>query len=166
MARDARNDLSRKYIKFVRDLANHSRLGLFHVLMKEVESISKKKQAPPDLAEDILDKLKYQIQDVDMLFAVSLKNKAIRTDVERHNITSAYTAIRDALSKPFIRLPEIHDSKSTTSNDSIDSPNPSASELGLMIRAPIAVLATIPLVLGSFVWPWLVHVSSTRLALL
>jgi len=35
--------------------------------------------------------------------------------------------------------------------------NSAASELGFMIRAPIAVLATIPLLLGSFVWPWIVH---------
>ncbi len=37
-----------------------------------------------------------------MLFSASLKSKVVRTDVERHNVATAYTAIKDAMAKPFI----------------------------------------------------------------
>ncbi|KLO16293.1 hypothetical protein SCHPADRAFT_221994 [Schizopora paradoxa] len=163
MARDAKNNLAKAYVRFVRELANRSKMQLFRILMAKLETVSKKRQAPPELVEDILDRLKYQTQDVDVLFYVSLKNRAVRTNVERHNIASAYTAIRNVLSKPFLRssdsVDEADGTKSITSDgtETTDGPPTFSSDLGFMIRAPIAVLATIPLLLGSIVWPWLIH---------
>ncbi|KLO16286.1 hypothetical protein SCHPADRAFT_823483 [Schizopora paradoxa] len=161
MAQDAKNDLSREFVGFVRELADRSRLQLFELLVQKLESVTKEKQAPPELVDDILEQLNYQKQDVEVLFSATVKTKAVRTDVERHNVATAYTAIKDAMSKPFMHSSESVDLDDNASNitetTSSQTDSTVASELGFMIRAPIAVLATIPLLLGSLVWPWLVH---------
>ncbi len=131
MAQDAKNNLIREFVGFVRELAERSRMQLFELLVTKLESASKEKQAPPELVGDMLDKLGYQTQDVDVLFSASLKSKVVRTDVERHNVATAYTAIKDAMAKPFMHSSEsdleIDDASVTDSLATSSQPDSSAA---------------------------------------
>lgn len=166
LTRDTRNNVVREFVGYIRYLVDQSRLQLLNLLVSQLQSTTEK-EAPPELVDEILDKLWGQAWDVDALFAASLKSEGttvVRTDVERHSASTAYTAIKDAMAKPLISSHANPGAPSGSQNVSANAstsqpPGTSESELGYMIRAPIAVLATIPLVLGSFVWPWVVRVS-------
>lgn len=147
MAAELNNNANRKFVAFVRELAEHSRQQLLGLLVSKLESAIKEDDATPrELVGDILEKLSYETRGVDVLFSSRLRSKVVRTDIERHNAATAYTAIKDVVSKPFLR----------SGNTAHHLGN--KDELGFMLRAPIAVLATIPLVLGSPVWSFMVHV--------
>ncbi len=46
MAQDAKNNLIREFVGFVRELAERSRMQLFELLVTKLDSASKEKQAP------------------------------------------------------------------------------------------------------------------------
>ena len=84
----------------------------------------------------------------------------IRTTDTRHTAQTAFRAIEERLARPWLGTvaPQTSDGKSgPVDNDVEVAVQRSINDLGFMLRAPIAVLATVPFVFGLPVWPWIIH---------
>ena len=85
----------------------------------------------------------------------------IRTTDTRHTAQTAFRAIEKRLALAWLGSvpPTTNDSKSEeVDNDDVEEAiQRSINDLGFMLRAPIAVLATVPFVFGLPIWPWMVH---------
>ena len=85
----------------------------------------------------------------------------IRTTDTRHTAQTAFRAIEERLARPWlgnVRPATKGGSSETVDNDDVEEAvQRSINDLGFMLRAPIAVLATVPFVFGLPIWPWMVH---------
>ncbi len=84
----------------------------------------------------------------------------IRTTDTRHTAQTAFRAIEERLARPWLgSAPATNGDKSDDDdNDDVEvAVQRSINDLGFMLRAPIAVLATVPFVFGLPIWPWIVH---------
>ena len=85
----------------------------------------------------------------------------IRTTDTRHTAQTAFRAIEERLARPWLgsNRPATNDGTSDDDdNDDVETAvQKSINDLGFMLRAPIAVLATVPFVFGLPIWPWIVH---------
>ena len=85
----------------------------------------------------------------------------IRTTDTRHTAHTAFRAIEEKLARPWLGNvpPTTNDGRSeVVDNDDVEvAVHRSIIDLGFMLRAPIAVLATVPFVFGLPIWPWMVH---------
>jgi len=85
----------------------------------------------------------------------------IRTTDTRHTAQTAFRAIEERLARPWLGTvpPATSDSNSEeVDNDDVEvAVQKSVNDLGFMLRAPIAVLATVPFVFGLPIWPWMIH---------
>jgi hypothetical protein len=84
----------------------------------------------------------------------------IRTTDTRHTAKTAFRAIEERLAKPWLGTvtPQTNDEKSEQSGSDVEVVvQRSINDLGFMLRAPIAVLATVPFVFGLPIWPWVVR---------
>ncbi|KLO16274.1 hypothetical protein SCHPADRAFT_926651 [Schizopora paradoxa] len=150
MTSELKNNVTRKFVAFVRELAERSRAKLFDVLVSELEQAVKNDEESKELVGDILEKLPYEAGSVDVLYSSRLKHRVIRTNIQHHSLSTAYSSIRDIVAKPFLK---------PTGRSSMESPYAltNGGGLGFMFRAPIAVLAAIPLILGSPIWPFVTY---------
>ena len=85
----------------------------------------------------------------------------IRTTNTRHTASTAFRAIEERLARPWLGSvrPATNGGKSEAvdNGDVEEAVQRSIDDLGFMLRAPIAVLATVPFVFGLPIWPWMVH---------
>jgi len=84
----------------------------------------------------------------------------IKTTDTRHTAGTAFRAIEERLARPWlgtVTTPTSDGKSGVVDNDVEVAVQKSINELGFMLRAPIAVLATVPFVFGLPVWPWMVH---------
>ena len=85
----------------------------------------------------------------------------IRTTNTRHTAQTAFRAIERRFARPWLGSvpPATNGGKSeAVENDGVEAAaHRSLNDLGFMLRAPIAVLATVPFVFGLPIWPWIVH---------
>ena len=91
----------------------------------------------------------------------------IKTTNARHNAQTVFRAIEERLARPWIGSvrPATNGSKSEAVDDGdVEvAVQRSIDDLGFMLRAPIAVLATVPFVFGLPIWPWMVHARAYHL---
>ena len=85
----------------------------------------------------------------------------IRTTSTRHTAQTVFCAIEERLARPWLGSvrPATNGGKSEeVDNDDVEvAVQRRINDLGFMLRAPIAVLATVPFVFGLPIWPWMVH---------
>ena len=85
----------------------------------------------------------------------------IRTTDTRHTAQTVFHAIEKRLARPL--LGNIRPARNGGKSEAVDNDDVeeavkrSINDLGFMLRAPIAVLATVPFVFGLPIWPWMVH---------
>ena len=85
----------------------------------------------------------------------------IRTTDTRHTAQTAFRAIEERLARPL--LGSVRPATNGGKSEAVDNPDVEKAvqqrinDLGFMLRAPIAVLATVPFVFGLPIWPWMVH---------
>jgi hypothetical protein len=164
----------REFVTFVRELANRSRKDLFESLKTKIQK-SIKDETQNELIDGITNMLASFGQDVELMLLSNIRKKVVHTVVsKRHNLSTAYHAIQNVIAKPLLRRTShdcraedvnVTDISSAVSEASSDIGSVDASErtrdieeLGFLLRAPVAVLATIPWLLGSGVWPFMAHV--------
>ncbi|GBE87120.1 hypothetical protein SCP_1003670 [Sparassis crispa] len=154
--------IKRQFVQFVRNLADQTRAERFDSLKRKIQR-SIRDETQNDLMGTVLEKLDVYGQDIDTLLLSKLGKKVLRTVIAaRHNAASAYNAIQAAMAKPLLYASSRnanHEDVSVDSGDTISIATTSArndvEQLGFMLRAPIAVLATIPWLLSSGVWPFM-----------
>lgn len=84
----------------------------------------------------------------------------IKTTDTRHTAQTAFRAIEERLARPWLgtATPQTSGGKSEPGDDNLEvAVQRKINSLGFMLRAPIAVLATVPFVFGLPVWPWIIH---------
>ena len=85
----------------------------------------------------------------------------IRTTNKHHTVQTAFRAIEERLARPL--LGSVRPATTSGKSEAVDDGDVevavqrSIDDLGFMLRAPIAVLATVPFVFGLPIWPWMVH---------
>ena len=93
----------------------------------------------------------------------------IRTTATRHTAQTAFRAIEERLARPWLGSvrPATHDDKSEAVDDGdVEvAVQRRINDLGFMLRAPIAVLATVPFVFGLPIWSWMVHSRAYHLGM-
>ena len=93
----------------------------------------------------------------------------IRTTETRHTAQTAFRAIEERLARPWlgsVSSATYGGSSETVDNDDVEvAVQRSIHDLGFMLRAPIAVLATVPFVFGLPIWPWMVHSRAYHLGM-
>ena len=72
-------------------------------------------------------------------------------DLHRYSPAEMYRKFEDAVAKPILSLQDVI-------TDDI-TPQLTVKDLGFLIRAPIAVIATVPFVLSAGVWVFMTKVS-------
>ena len=93
----------------------------------------------------------------------------IRTTNTRHTASTAFRAIEERLARPW--LGSVTSTTNGGSSEAVDNDDievtvqRSIDDLGFMLRAPIAVLATVPFVFGLPIWPWMVHSRAYHLGM-
>ena len=83
-----------------------------------------------------------------------------KTTVTRYTARTAFRAIEERIARPWLSpgTPTMSDGESESESDNAEvAVKRSIDELGVMLRAPITVLATVPFVFGLPIWPWKVH---------
>ena len=103
--------------------------------------------------------------NIDTLFMSSVRNRVVKTVTKRHGAVSAFQAIERRIAAPLLRRRAPAEGfkddwgalKATeeTERDKV------LDDLGFMIRAPVAIIATIPWVLGAGVWPFMKQVRNS-----
>jgi hypothetical protein len=152
-----------QFSTLVRDLANKSRLDHFASLRDTIQkSIIVDMQ--PELKEEIIDELidlsGVNVQEV--MFS-TIKRKIVRTIATRHTPATAFRAIEAMIAKPLVKANNDAGAGSDDGDISVEAQKEFQSgseQLGFMFRGPIAVIASIPWVLGAGIWPFMVRVSS------
>ena len=85
----------------------------------------------------------------------------IRTTATRYTAPTAFRAIEERLARPWLGSvsPATNDGRSeAVDNDDVEvAVQRSINDLGFILRAPNAVLATVQFVFGQPIWPWMVH---------
>ena len=85
----------------------------------------------------------------------------IKTTTTRHTAPTAFRAIEERIARPWLgpgtSTSNDNGSKSDLEDDAEVAAQKSFDELGFMLRAPVAMLATVPFVFGLPIWPWMVH---------
>ena len=85
----------------------------------------------------------------------------IKTTTTRHTALTAFRAIEERIARPWLgpgtSTSSDNGSKSDLEDDAEVAVQQSFDELGFMLRAPVAMLATVPFVFGLPIWPWMVH---------
>ncbi|KIJ60881.1 hypothetical protein HYDPIDRAFT_43073 [Hydnomerulius pinastri MD-312] len=152
--------LKRKFVNFVRELANRSRAEHFASLKTRIQGFLA--EDAPALKEEIIAELSERGAGVESLAISSMRRKAMQSIVMRHNATSAYRSIQELIAKPLLKLRPFDFFQERlvgidqVESEADDDERPQGIEdLGFMLRAPIAVLATVPWLFGSVVWPFL-----------
>lgn len=160
---DSLTKLKRQFVGLVRSLANQSRTEHFQSLKRTIQLLIQD-DIQPELKEDIIDELDVRGASVETLVFSSIRRQVIHTIATRHTAGTAFRAIEGAIAKPLLKSSK--DSDSMIINDYEDVENleqqartKSFEQLGFMVRAPIAVIATVPWVLGAGVWPFMARVS-------
>ncbi|KAH7927605.1 hypothetical protein BV22DRAFT_1127292 [Leucogyrophana mollusca] len=168
--------IKRDYVKFVRELADRSRAERIETLNAVVRGLA------DDLSQnqvigDIIHRLADYGHDTKSLLLPNVRNPVVQTISTRHNASTAYRAIEKVIAAPLLRTSTttvesprsaVFDVTRTKSKESdlsdalIDaqSRQTDVDELGFMLRAPIAAIATIPWLLGSVIWPFMIESKS------
>ena len=85
----------------------------------------------------------------------------IKTTDTRHTAQTVFRAIEEKLARPLLGSVRLATnggkSEEVDNGDVEEAAQRSINDLGFMLRAPIAVLATVPFVFGLPIWPWMVH---------
>jgi hypothetical protein len=164
--------LKKQYVGTVRTLANKTRASLFNSLKKTIQETIRD-DIQPELKEEIIDELDERSDSVEKLVISNIRRQVVRTVATRHDARSAYHAIEEKLAQPFFAsrdkglytLPTTgSDSSQNLNEEEIDmlveeERSKRMKELGFMLRAPIAVVAAIPWVLGAGIWPFMAKVN-------
>jgi hypothetical protein len=115
------------------------------------------------LKEEIIDNLDKISAHINTILFTSLQRRVVKTVEQRYTAKSAYRSLQNAIATSVAR-PRRKSRDSATLLDSSDDDEPektvATEELGFMLRAPIAAVATIPLVFGVVIWPFLVEVGA------
>ncbi|KIJ60882.1 hypothetical protein HYDPIDRAFT_31927 [Hydnomerulius pinastri MD-312] len=166
-------EVKRSFVAFVRELAARAQSDRFSTLKAVMEQMSENGQSS-DLMEDVIRQLSVYGHDAKALVS-RIQPHVVRTIASRHGPTSAFNAIQNAIAKPFLQtkspMPphdlhvqvteetsrQSHSSWSSSLLTSEDERQVTVDDLGFMLRAPIAVLAAVPLVLGSAIWPFIIR---------
>ncbi|OBZ66421.1 hypothetical protein A0H81_13702 [Grifola frondosa] len=156
--------LKRQFVSFVRELANRCRAEYFDSLRDKIQKTIRD-DAQNELMTGILDRLDAFGEDIEALLLPNIMKKVVHSIVaERYNAATAHRAIRNAIVGPLLTRNETSsngtdadwtDVSTETSSDesaSIVTEEKDIQQLGFMLRAPVAVLATIPWFLGVGVW--------------
>ena len=171
------NGLKSEYVITIRKLAEKAKERRFNSLRDAIKHLDSRLQ--PELREEIVSACLLYHQETPQLFltilpddletqSISIRKVAfqqirsmIRTTDTRHTAQTAFRAIEERLARPWLGSvpPATNDSKSdVVDNDDVEvAVQRSINDLGFMLRAPIAVLATVPFVFGLPIWPWMVH---------
>ena len=153
--------LKRQFVGLVRNLANQSREEHFQSLKRSIQELIQD-DIQPELKEDIIDELETRGATVETLVFSSIRRHVVHTVATRHTAATAFRAIEGAIAKPLLKSPQ---DTNTTGFDGRDGESieearaKNFDQLGFMVRAPIAVVATIPWVLGAGIWPFMASVS-------
>ncbi|KAH7919236.1 hypothetical protein BV22DRAFT_1041126 [Leucogyrophana mollusca] len=156
--------VKREFVSFVRELATRARAERFDSLNSDIRQLVQHSM-PADVLEQINNSLSSYGSDLESFILTGIRKKAVRAVVsKRHNPKTAYRAIENTIAKPFLRATsteEGEDSQNSTevaSESSVtEEQDHTVEQLGFMLRAPVAVLATIPWLLGSAVWPFMAY---------
>ncbi|OBZ66419.1 Clamp-binding protein CrfC [Grifola frondosa] len=132
--------LKRDFVSFVRRLANMSREEHFASLRSKIQVfISNDVQA--ELKEEIIDELNERGATVETLTLSSIRRKMMHTvATSRFRVSLVARDDREAIPEAF------------TGGERQDV---EYEQLGFMLRAPIAVIAAVPWLLGSAIWPFM-----------
>jgi signal recognition particle GTPase len=155
--------LKRQFASNVRELANRSRQKQFEVLKKLIQD-SIDEDVQPELKDEIIDDLEDRGVSVETLVFSSIRRRVVKTIEQRHTASSAFSAIENAIASPFLRsskdsgalLGDLEDEEAIEQEERTKA----VEQLGFMLRAPIAVAASIPFVLGAGIWPFITKVHS------
>ena len=86
----------------------------------------------------------------------------VRTTKTRHTAQTIFRAIEERLARPWLGS-VVSATNNNGKSAAVDNGDVEVAvqrrftDLGFMLRAPIAVLATVPFVFGLPIWPWMVH---------
>jgi hypothetical protein len=153
--------LKHKFVSFVRTLANRSRAEHFTSLKSTIQGFIRD-DVQPELKEEIIEELSDRGANVETLAFSSIRRKVMHTVATRHNAASAYRALQETFAKPFLKQRDIDalaQGISDGGNSEAEQRGIGIEELGFMLRAPIAVLAVVPWLLGSGIWPFMKRVG-------
>ncbi|TDL23502.1 hypothetical protein BD410DRAFT_787351 [Rickenella mellea] len=150
--------LKHQFVGLVRDLANRSRAEHFEALKGSIQE-SIQADVQQELQAEIVDELTTRGVSVETLMFTSIKRDVVQKIATRYNASTAFRAIEDALAKPLIRSPNpaavLNDNWSDFDRAESEARTRGIEELGFMVRAPIAVIASVPWVLGAGIWPFM-----------
>jgi hypothetical protein len=168
--------IKREYITFVRELASQSRAALFESLRSQIQT-SIEGATEVELVGEITDRLDSYGEDTEILLLSSIKKRGLYTIVSNpHSFSTAHHAIRNLIVRLVLRPTsrnnhkdikgigvDISDGGIGLSGDVSDAHESELArdidKLGFMLRAPISVLATVPLLLSPGVWRFVHQVS-------
>jgi hypothetical protein len=153
--------VKQKFVSNVRLLANRSREEHFQSLQQTIrDSIQNTLQ--PALKEDILDELLSRGVSAEALTTSFVKQKPMSTRKIRYGPADAFRALENKIASPFIKgsalVSRLRAADDESNDPAADASTDGVEQLGFMLRAPIAVLAAIPFVLGSPIWPLITRV--------
>ncbi|KAH7918876.1 hypothetical protein BV22DRAFT_1134271 [Leucogyrophana mollusca] len=150
------SDLKRKFVTAVRKLANQSRSEHFDSMKSKIQGL--KGDLQPELKEDIIEELSDRSETVEKLVFSTIRRKVMHTVATKHNAASAYRVLQMTIAKPLLKQKPTEETveRLVDRNVVADSdPGSQLADLGFMLRAPIAVIAAIPWLLGSPIWPFM-----------
>lgn len=158
----------------VRALGNKTRASHFESLKKIIQD-TVRDGLQPEVKEEIIEELDERGVSVETLVLATIKKEVVRTVSTRHTAGTAFRAIGGAvaskvLSKDIGRAVDSTTTSPTSPKDEGDGANKKKederriaeqwTQFGFMVSAPIAVIATIPWVLGAGIWPFMARVST------
>ncbi|KAH7927606.1 hypothetical protein BV22DRAFT_268537 [Leucogyrophana mollusca] len=151
--------LKRKFVDFVRTLANRSRADHFASLKKRIQGFGTD-DLHSILQGEIIEELTDRGSGMEALAFSTVRRKVMHTVATKHSAASAYRALQETIAKPLLKQKAIGAFQDTLSDSSSGSMDTSESfsrveDLGFMLRAPIAVIAAVPWLFGSAIWPFM-----------
>ena len=171
------NGLKSEYVITVRTLAERAKERRFNTLRDAIKNLDSRRQS--ELREDIIsaylcstegtpkrvliipsDDLETQSISIRKVVFQQIRSM-IRTTDTRHTAQTAFRAIEKRLARTW--LGSVGPATNGGTSEGVDNGNVeeavqrNINDLGFMLRAPIAVLATVPFVFGLPIWPWMVH---------
>ena len=124
-----------------------------------------------ELKDEIVDELTERGVNIEALIIARIRRNVIQKIATRHTASTAFHAIEDAIAKPLLNARDEKEKdrsrEADWSDDEMgaleeDERSETYKQLGFMVRAPIAVAAAIPWVLGAGIWPFMARVRSNR----
>ena len=167
------NALKSEYVSGIRTLAERAKDERFQTLRDGIKHLDPRLQ--PELHKEIVGTYPFlesnRARKVLIIISDDLESQSIsirkvafqqirKAADTRHTAQTAFRAIEKALARALLGpvTPSTSDAKSEAVDNDVEAAAQQCfDDLGFMLRAPIAALATLPFVFGLPIWPWMTY---------